>query len=124
MRWVWPRRPASPQSRRTPARRSVEQLGDALGGAARAVGLDWAIVDLAADVLDDRLGDRLRWRVLEVHSPSGPVALQAMVDVEVLLEVMLQGEIDERRAVRGQLHRRRQAALHHRQIAGRQMLVE
>jgi len=44
--------------------------------------------------------------------------------VEVLLEVVAQREVDERPPIRRQLHGRREAPLHDRQIAGRQMAKE
>ena len=46
------------------------------------------------------------------------------MDVEALLEVVLEREVDERAPVCGQLHRRRQAALHHGEVAGREVSVE
>ena len=51
-------------------------------------------------------------------SRAGTVALQAVADVEVLLEVVAEREVEERAPVRGQLHRRRQAPLDDRQVAG------
>ena len=47
-----------------------------------------------------------------------------MPDVEVLLEVMLEGHVDERRSGGGEFHARAQAALDHGDVAGRQVLVE
>ena len=44
--------------------------------------------------------------------------------MEVLLEVVLEREVDERPAVGGQLHRRGQPALDDRQVAGRQVAIE
>ena len=47
-----------------------------------------------------------------------------MADVEVLLEVVAEREVDERPAVRGQLHRGGQPALDDGQVAGGEMAVE
>ena len=44
--------------------------------------------------------------------------------MEVLLEVVAEREVEERPAVRGQLHRRRQAALDDREVARREVAVE
>jgi hypothetical protein len=44
--------------------------------------------------------------------------------VEVLLEVVAEREVEERTPVRGQLHRRREAALDNREVAGCEMAVE
>src|SRR4051794_15955437 len=62
---------------------------DAYCGLARPVGLDRAVVDRAADLLRDRLGDRVRRRIVEAHAAAGAVALQPVADMEALLEVML-----------------------------------
>lgn len=70
------------------------------------------------------MGDRLGRRVLEVHPPPGAVALQAVADVEVLLEVVPQREVDERPPVGRQLHRGRKAALNDREVAGGEVPVE
>ena len=82
------------------------------------------VVDLPADLLGDRLRDHLGSRFVEVHAPPGAVALEAVADVEVLLEVVAQREVEEGPAVSGQLHGRRQAALHDREVAGGQVSVE
>jgi hypothetical protein len=55
---------------------------------------------------------------------AGAIAVQAVPDVEVLLEVMPQREVEERPLRCGQLHRRRQPALHDGQVAHRQVPVE
>jgi hypothetical protein len=44
--------------------------------------------------------------------------------MEVLLEVVLEREVDERPLVGRQLHRGGESALHDRKVAGRQVLVE
>ncbi len=85
---------------------------------------DRQIVDRPADLRGDRGGD-VRWlRGLEVHAPAGPVALQPVPDVEVLLEVVPQREVQERPPGRRQLHRRGQPALDDREVARGQVPVQ
>jgi hypothetical protein len=80
----------------TPVARQLEQLHEVPGRSGGAVGLDIAVVDLAADLFGDRRRDPL-WRgVVEVHATTGPVAFEPMADVEVLLEVVAQREVEER----------------------------
>ena len=103
-------------------------MSGAISAAARRAPsrLDRAVVDGAVDLLGDRLGDRppgRRRRV--VHAAAGAVPLQPMADVAVLLEVVPQREVQERPARgRGQLHRRRQAALDDREVAGDEVAVQ
>ena len=65
-----------------------EQRRDQGRGASRAVRLDRPIIDVLPDRLGDRGCDRLRRLVLEVHMPSGAVAVESVAYVEVLLEVV------------------------------------
>ena len=65
-----------------------------------------------------------RARSRRSRAPTGAVPIQPVPDVEVLLEVVPQRHVQERPPVRGQLHRRRQAALHDREVAGGQVPVE
>ena len=60
------------------------------------------------------------------RSPSAPgtVAIEAVGDMEVLLEMVLEREVEEGRAGRRQLHAGGESALHQRQIASRQMPVQ
>src|SRR4029450_9561579 len=78
----------------------------------------------AADLVGDGGGDHLRGGGGEVHAATGVVPVQAVGDVVVLLEVVGQGEVQERPPGRGQLHAGGEPALHHRQVAGGQVLVE
>ena len=98
----------------------------AISAAARAApsAVDRPVVDLAPDLLGDRGGDLVRAVGLEVHAAPGAVALEPVADVEVLLEVVPEREVEERPPVRGQLHRRRQAALDDREVAGGEVAVE
>src|SRR5581483_12256003 len=52
------------------------------------------------------------------------VARQAVMDMEVLLEVVLEREVEERSPGGGELHRGRQAAVADRDIAGGEPTVE
>jgi len=78
----------------------------------------------ASDLVRDCFCDCLGRGVAEVHRPPGAVAVEAAAEVEVLLEVVLEREVDERPAVRGQLHRGGQPALHDREVARGEVLVE
>src|SRR5215207_8592344 len=93
-------------------------------GEGGAVGLHRAVGDRAADLGGDGVGDHLGAGGGELHAPAGVVLAQAVGDVEVLLEVVGQGEVEERPAGRGQLHAGAEAALDHGQVADGQVLVE
>src|SRR5207244_10660241 len=86
------RRPAA-RAVRAPAR--SHHLRQPRRGAPRAVALHVAIVHLAADLGGDRLGDHLRGGGLEVQLAARAVALQAVRDVVVLLEMVAQREEQE-----------------------------
>ena len=87
--------------------------------------IDRQVVDGAAELGDDHGGEMVGiGRIVIVEPPAGAVPLQAVVDVEVLLEVVLQRHVDERPPVGGELHARREPALHDRQIARREVTVE
>lgn len=53
----------------------------------------------------------------------GAISLHAVADVDLLLEVVLEREAEERAPVGGQLHRCAQAALDDGQVAGRAVEV-
>src|SRR4029450_8542636 len=77
-----------------------------------------------ADLAGDGVGDDLRGGGGELHAAPGVVPAEAVGDVEVLLEVVGQGEVQERPPGRGQLHAGGEAALDHGQVAGGQVPVE
>src|ERR1700722_20358437 len=83
-----------------PGRRLLEEGGEQGRRAGGAVGVDWAVVDLASDLGGDRRGDVGWFRGLVVHAASGPVAVQPVAYVEVLLEVVTQREVQERPSAR------------------------
>src|SRR4051812_19891069 len=90
-----------------------------------AVRLDVAVVDrAAAELLRQRRGYLRRAVDGEVHAAPRAVALEPVPDMEVLLEVVAQREVEERPLGRGQLHRRRQTALHHGDVARGEVAVE
>ena len=62
--------------------------------------------------------------VVVVHAPARAVALEPVADVAVLLEVVAQREVQERPPARGELHRRRQAALDDREVARGEVPVQ
>src|SRR3954452_10896553 len=96
--------PAPPRSAHADAVTSQE-LGEPARRPRRAVCLDVAVVDIAADLAGDRVRDQLRRRAVEVHPPPGAVALEPVADVEVLLKVVAQREVEERPLLGGKLHR-------------------
>jgi hypothetical protein len=96
-------------------------MAAAAGG---AVPFDRPVVDRAGELTGDRLGERIGLCLTEVHPPSGPVSLQAVMHVESLLEVLPERQVDEGPAGGGEFHAGRQAALDHGQVAGRQVPVE
>ena len=61
---------------------------------------------------------------VEIHPSAGAIAVEAVGDVHVLLEVVAQREVEERPLAGGQLHRGGQAALDHREVARREVAVE
>src|SRR5438876_2917759 len=95
-------------------------LGEQLGHQARrtrgAVGWDVAVMHGLAQVIQHRGRQLLRCRAVVIHPHAGAEALEAARDEELLLEVIPEREVKERRAERRQLHRRREPALHDRQI--------
>ena len=101
-------------------------MSGAISAAARAAPsrLDRPVVDRAVDLLGDRRGDHLRAGTRRSPCSARAVALEPVPDVAVLLEVVAQREVQERPAGRGQLHRRRQAALDDRQVARREVPVQ
>src|ERR1700722_18949743 len=94
--------------------RPLEKAGEQGCGAGGAVGGDGEVVDLAGDLGGD-VGGAGR---LVVHVPPGPVAVEPVADMEVLLEVAGEREVQEGPPAGGQLHRRGQPALDDREVAG------
>ena len=72
-----------------------QTVGDEAGRPGSAVGLD-VVGDDVADVVSDGRRDQVGIARRVVHAPAGAVAVQAVPDVEVLLEVMPQREVEER----------------------------
>jgi hypothetical protein len=73
---------------RNAGERPSEQLRDQGGRPGRAARVDRPVGDLAPNLVGDRGCDLLRAAGREVHRPPGGVALEAVADVEVLLEVV------------------------------------
>src|SRR3972149_320812 len=107
-----------------PSPAQLQQLGDQASRPRGSVGPHRAVVDRASDLLGDRGGDLLRAIGAEVHRPPRAVAVEAVADVEVLLEVVTEREVEEGPAVCGQLHGRCEPALDDREVAGGEMAVE
>src|SRR5215831_12419457 len=74
----------------------LDEFGDELGGAGRSVGLDVAVADGLAGQLGDVGGDEVGVGGGIVHAMAGAVAVEAVADVEVLLEVVPEWEVEER----------------------------
>jgi len=70
------------------------------------------------------LGNPFWVGVRKDHLSLGVVAFQATGDMEVLLEMVLEREVQERCPGRGQLHAGGQTALDERKVAGRQMPIQ
>jgi len=89
--------PAAGRAAGTPGRRLFsEQLGYPRRRPACPIRLDRPVVDLAPELLHERLGDHIGGGRVVVHAPTRAVATQAVMDVHLLLEVMLEGEVQER----------------------------
>ena len=73
---------------------------------------------------DDRLGEGIRVGRGEVHAPARAVLVEPVTDVEVLLEVMGEREVDERPLGGGELHRRREPALHDGEVADGEVAIQ
>ena len=101
-----------------------EQRRDELRRAGRAVGLDGrsstgrSISSAIAAAMTSG-GD-----VAVAQHPARPVALQPVADVALLLEVVLERDVQERPPCRRELHRRREAALDDREVAGDEVAVQ
>ena len=120
-------RPGPPRFHRGGGIRARDQSRSASsrGGPGGAVAGDRQVVDLPAELTDDRGGQPVRvGGVGVVEAVAGAVPLQPVPDVEVLLEVVAQRDVDERAAVGGQLHAGGQPALDQRDVAGGQVLVQ
>src|SRR5271155_2161212 len=100
------------------------ELGEAGGGPSGAVGLDGPVAYWARDFRGYRRGERFRLGLLIVHVPAGAVLGQPVPDMEVLLEVMAQRYVDEGTLARGEFHGGGQAALHHPEVACREVPVK
>src|SRR5215469_7409127 len=92
-----------PGSGETP-RLPLDEFGDELGGAGRAVGLNVAVADGLADQFSNVGRDEAGVGGGVVHVLAGAVAVEPVADVEVLLEVVPEREVEERALSGGQLH--------------------
>src|SRR5271154_5879991 len=100
------------------------ELGEAGGGPGGDVGFTVSGAYRVRDFRGYRRGERFRLGLLIVHVPAGAVPGQPVPDMEVLLEVMAQRYVDEGTLARGEFHGGGQAALHHPEIACRQVPVK
>src|SRR3954471_25239 len=109
---------------RTPGRTRSQKLSCSCGGERGAVGFDRSVVDHGSDLPGDRVGDHIGGCRGKVRASSGAVALEAVADVEVLLEAVAKREVEERSPVGGQLHRGGESALNDGEVAGGEVAVE
>ncbi len=108
----------------SPAGRSSEKLSDQASRPPGSVDFDWRVVGLAVELLGDRGGDLAGSVVLVAHASAGPVLLEAVADVEVLFEVVAEGEVEEGPTVGGELHGRGETALDDCNVARGKMAVQ
>src|SRR5262245_745523 len=102
----------------------LEELGDEPGGAVRPVERHLGTVDRLAQVFEHGRAQGFRARAVVVEADPGAETIEPARHVELLLEVMAQRKVEERRPERGQLHGRGKAALNDREIDGGVMLEE
>src|SRR5262245_57972206 len=95
-----------------------EQVRDHAGRALRAPAKHFPTAGGLAQVIDDGGPQRLRAHHVVVHADARAQAVEPARHVEVLLEVIAQREIEERRPERRQLHRGREASLHDGEMGG------
>src|SRR5579863_8365100 len=103
---------------------SSDEFDNAGSGLRCPVAFNIAVQHFSANFLGDRGCDDLGCRLLKIHTATSPVAFQPMSHVEVLLEMMSQGKIQERPLGCSQLHRSGQSALHHRHITNGEVSVQ
>src|SRR6185312_7624292 len=101
-----------------------EQLRKHFRGPAGAVGFDRREAGWPAQRRHDRVSDDLRRRRRVVHADARPVTVEAVSDMVVLLEMILERKIKEWHRSGRELHAGGKAALHQRQVAGSKMTVE
>ena len=91
----------SEEPTRSGPRARLDQLGDDLSGSGRTVCLDVDVVDALADQLSDPGSDDVGVARRVVHAFAGPIAVQAVAYMKVLLEVLGEREVEERALGRG-----------------------
>src|SRR5205823_7173099 len=101
-----------------------EHLGDAIRDPAHCSGVDLAVGDRAADLVCDGSGYGLGRCGGVVHAAPGAVSGEAVGHMERLLEMVAEGEVQERGVVGHQLHCGGEPALDNRQVTDGQMAVE
>src|SRR5450432_1609934 len=114
----------SRRTRNAPEPDELDEGRDQCGGPPRAVRLYWCVAHRAVYLAGDRSGQCFGIGVGVGHTPAAAIALEPMPHVVVLLEVVAQREIEEQSTEGGELHAGRQAALHDREIAGTEVLIE
>src|SRR5678815_2459722 len=95
-----------------------EQVRDHAGGAFGAPGGHLPDLGALAQVVEDRRSQLLRAGHVVVHADAGAQAVEPAGHVEVLLEMIAQREVEERRLEGRQLHRGGEATLHDGEMGG------
>src|SRR5581483_3927377 len=101
-----------------------KQLGNHARGSLRPVVLHQFKSRLCSEQFDHRLRDHVRTGIGKFQPAPGAIAIEAMGDVEILLEVIAQRKIDEGGAGRRQFHAGSQPALHQREVTCGEMSIE
>lgn len=102
----------------------LEQLAEHRRRPLRAVRRDCRARGRRRQLAQNRLGQHVRCRARVFEPVAGLAPVQAVGDVELLLEVLIEGEVNERPPQRRELQRGGAAALHHGQVAGGEVLVQ
>ena len=93
-------------------------------GIAEEVGFDGLWMVRPGEGKRYRIGNHLWRRSGEIHLNARAIATKAVGDMKILLKMILQWKIDERRAGRRKFHAGGEPALNQRKIAGREVAVE
>src|SRR3982074_2515692 len=80
-------------------------------GTGGTAGFDGFECGRRAQRIDHRIGNHVRRRGGVLHASTGAVAVETMLDMEILFEMILEREVEERRSGRRQLHAGRAATL-------------
>src|SRR5690606_2623812 len=100
------------------------QIDEELGGTSGPVAGYRPVGGGAPHVRDDRVGQRLGRRGREVDGYPRTVPLETMPDVNLLFEVVQEGDVEKGAAGRGELHRGGEPTLNDGEVAGGEVSVQ